>query len=130
CIKMQLTAYGIPMTPYPLSRPAFLNPKPDRYNTAGAQMIVTAIGCMLLVLGAWITALNFYLSFLDYPVSILRKRPHHFVSGFPLVGSLFLAVGAGMLWDKTPLSRFALVFAIFDTGGIHWFIGVMIWAYA
>ena len=80
---------------------------------------------ILAGLGALLTALNFYLSFVRYPLHhlIRRGQPFKFSSGVPLVGSILLWVGAYMLLSAGALrlGAFALIISAFDTGGIHWF---------
>ncbi len=54
----------------------------------------------LLSFGGCISILNFYLSFLRYPLHVLRggnKDNFQWVSGFPLVGTVFLL--AALLLD-------------------------------
>ena len=76
-------------------------------------------------LGALVTALNFYLSFLRYPLHrrIHKGQPFKFSSGIPLVGSLLLWVGSCMLLlaGASRAGAVALILSAFDTGGIHWF---------
>jgi hypothetical protein len=48
------------------------------------------------------------------------------VSGFPLVGSLLVAISLVLLHANTVALSVALVLMLVDTGGIHWFFGSMI----
>ena len=79
--------------------------------------------------GAYLCALNFYLSFLRYPLYLLRAREseYRYVSGVPLFGSflvvLLLIPPALPTWARVV----GFVSAALDTGGLHWFIGVMVW---
>ncbi len=80
---------------------------------------------ILILLGALIAALNFYLSFPRYLVHHIfhKGQPYKFVSGIPLIGSLLLWVGVllfllGGAWKYAAL---AFIISLFDTGGIHWF---------
>lgn len=80
------------------------------------------------LLGGFVCLLNFYLSFLRYPLFRLRggrQEDWKWISGFPLVGSLFLAV-AWFGWlrelDSVTLDVLAWTLVVLDTGGIHWFI--------
>ena len=85
------------------------------------------VGYGLLALGGFVCALNFYLTFLRYPLHRLRGQPFRWVSGFPLVGSLFVVP---CLWWLPLLSWafwLAVVLAVLDTGGLHWFAGVLLW---
>jgi hypothetical protein len=69
------------------------------------------------------------LSYVRYFLHLVfrKKSEYHFVSGFPIVGS-FLVV------DCLAILRFprwaliaGVVAAVLDTGGIHWFIGIVGW---
>jgi hypothetical protein len=53
----------------------------------------------------------------------LRHREFHWVSGFPLVGSLLLVVSLFCFPSGHPLRLPAVIIALLDTGGIHWFCG-------
>ena len=90
----------------------------------------TIIGLVLLALGTFITCINFYLSFIRYPLHRLRGRPredYRFVSGFPGVGSAFLWFAAILLARHPPLMWSSIAISLFDTGGLHWFAGVMLY---
>ena len=82
-------------------------------------------------LGALITLVNFYLSFISYPIHrlIAKDRSFKYSSPVPLVGSLLLWFGANLLRlagsDGWP---WPLVFSLLDTGGLHWFAAIMVWA--
>ena len=87
-------------------------------------------GLTLLSLGTFITCINFYLSFIRYPLHRLRGRPredYRFVSGFPGVGSGFLWFAAFLLASHPPLMWTSIAISLFDTGGLHWFAGVMLY---
>lgn len=75
-------------------------------------------------LGALIGMVNFYLSFLHYPVHILfrgSKEDYRYVSGYPVMGSVFVFVGYSYSQlDFIPAASLALVFL--DTGGIPWIL--------
>jgi uncharacterized membrane protein YdcZ (DUF606 family) len=80
--------------------------------------------------GALVCLVNFYLSFLRYPLHRLRgnsKDSFHWVSGFPLVGSLFVALSLLGLHNISGITLMAVILIVIDTGGIHWFIGSMIY---
>jgi hypothetical protein len=88
-------------------------------------------GLILLALGTFITCINFYLSFIRYPLHRLRGRPredYRFVSGFPAVGSGFLWFAAILLADHLRLMWAAIAISLLDTGGLHWFAGMMLYA--
>jgi len=84
---------------------------------------------LVLGLGSLVCATNFYLSYVRYPVFFLtgRKAEFQYVSGFPIVGSLI--VTACLIFLQLP--RWAVVagiaLALLDTGGIHWFLGSLLW---
>ena len=75
----------------------------------------------LFGVGAFVSLLNFYLSFIRPAICRLRHRECRFVSGFPLVGSLLLVISYILFPADRVLRPVALVVALFDTGGIHWF---------
>ena len=81
-------------------------------------------------LGAVLCVTNFYLSFLRYPFHRLRglsKESYHWVSGFPLVGSVLVALSLFRLHAFPFMLPLAFVLIAVDTGGIHWFAGTMIY---
>jgi hypothetical protein len=83
---------------------------------------------ILFGLGGFLSILNFYMSFIRPAIHVMRGRgEYRFVSGFPLVGSLML-VAAFFLFPAGHILRpAALVIALFDTGGIHWFCVLMVY---
>ncbi|WP_145431109.1 hypothetical protein [Lacipirellula limnantheis] len=87
------------------------------------------VGMVLFALGAFVTLANVYLSFIRYPVHLAlggTRETYRWVSGFPLVGSLFLWLSIPLL-SSVGLRWFAVALSLFDTGGIHWFVGTMWW---
>lgn len=87
---------------------------------------------ILFILGGLICFLNFYLLVLDYPVHKLiygKKKKFKSISGIPLVGSLFVAIGLIFLYKSSLLLILGLVLIALDTGGIHWFLGVTLYFY-
>jgi hypothetical protein len=92
--------------------------------------LVKLISWFLLVLGGWLCVVNFYLSFLRYPLHRLRRRPetHRFVSGIPVFGSAMVL--AALIMGPLPEWAVAAAWILIavDTGGIHWFIAVLAWA--
>jgi hypothetical protein len=82
-------------------------------------------------IGSLFTAINFYLSFIRYP---LHRRfrpevPYHHASGLPLLGSGILWLSAFALWQMGH-QNYAIVISalsLFDTAGLHWFVGTMIY---
>jgi hypothetical protein len=85
------------------------------------------LGYGLFAVGACISLLNFYLSFLWYPLNKLLGWECPWVSGFPLVGSLSLVAAALLLWNSPQWFWSCLGLALLDTGGLHWFLGMMLW---
>lgn len=88
---------------------------------------MATIGIVLVALGAFLTLANVYFSFLRYPIHLARGgtvETYRWVSGIPIFGSLFLWISIGLL-PSTGLKWTAGILSIFDTGGIHWFIGIM-----
>src|SRR5437016_13188472 len=81
----------------------------------------------LFGLGGFVSILNFYLSFIRPLVCRLRHRECRFISGFPLVGSVLLLVSFFCFPSGQALRWAALVVGLFDTGGIHWFCGTMLY---
>ncbi len=84
----------------------------------------------VLVLGSLICLLNFYLSFLRYPLFLQRggkKEEYRHSSGFPLIGSALVA--ASLIFGKFDLWVIwsGVAIALIDTGGIHSFIATMAW---
>lgn len=87
----------------------------------------TILGYLALALGTFLSLLNFYLSFVRVPLLRALGRPSRFVSGFPLVGSLLLVGSVVLLWRARCWVITALAIAALDTGGLHWFLGVLLW---
>ena len=80
--------------------------------------------------GALITAINFYLTCVRYPLHQLLKgdQPLKWVSGLPVVGSLFLWIAAAVLWNlgQRQWAIGALFVSLLDTGGLLWFAIAMV----
>ena len=86
-------------------------------------------GYIFFVLGSMISLVNFYLSFLRYPIYRLcggRKDDYQYASGIPGFGSAFVLMGMALLFHVRWILISGLIIALLDTGGLHWFIGVMI----
>lgn len=95
-------------------------------------MVLTlfSVAIVLCGIGCLVTALDFYLSFLRYPLHRLSggtRENYRWVSGLPLFGSMFLWLGAAFLTEQPPLLWSALIVSLLDTGGLHWFIATMVW---
>jgi hypothetical protein len=87
-------------------------------------------GAILFALGALISCLNFYASFLRYPVHRLRggtRENYRWSSGLPLIGSLALWASIPLLLHRQPWPWVAFGLSLLDTGGLHWFAGTMLW---
>jgi hypothetical protein len=88
------------------------------------------IGLTLCAFGTLIACLNFYISFLRYPLHRWRggtRDDYRWVSGVPMVGSISLWTGAQLLAVRPALAWTALVISFFDTGGIPAFCVTMIY---
>ncbi len=81
----------------------------------------------LFAVGAFVSILNFHLSFIRPLICRLRRQQYRFVSGFPLVGSLLLIVSFFCFPRDHSVRWATLIIALFDTGGIHWFCGMMVY---
>lgn len=88
------------------------------------------IALSLVSVGGAIAILNFYLSFLAAPLHRVRhgRPPARVASGFPLIGSASLLIGASIA-SSGAATVVALVLVVLDTGGPHWFVGTMIARY-
>lgn len=92
----------------------------------------TTLAWIAFALGALLCLTNFYLSFLRYPLYRLRglpKESYRWVSGIPLFGSLFVGLSLFGLSDLTGMVSVAVVLIVIDTGGLHWFVGTMIYQF-
>jgi hypothetical protein len=91
---------------------------------------MSILAYVLFGLGAFVSILNFHLSFVRPAIHRFEGRgEYRFVSGFPLVGSLML-VGSFFLFAADHILRpVALIIALFDTGGIHWFCIMMVYVF-
>ena len=88
-----------------------------------------ALAWVLFIVGSLICCLNFYLSFLRYPLYKLCGWEYRWVSGCPAIGSLMLVIAVVLLQESPLLFWAGIVIALLDTGGLHWFAGVMIWCH-
>jgi hypothetical protein len=90
-------------------------------------LLVKIVAFCFFGAGAFLCVLNFYLSFLRYPLYCIRGRKGQYrhVSGAPILGSLLvvvLLIPLG-LHNWARIAAFSL--AAIDTGGLHWFFGIM-----
>ena len=86
------------------------------------------IAYMLFGLGGFFCLLNFYLSFLRYPIYRLlggTKKEYKWVSGAPLLGSLFVGIGLISHYEIKWMLILGLALILIDTGGPHWFLATM-----
>ncbi len=74
------------------------------------------------ILAALVALLNFYLSWLRYPIQkfLYPDREYHFVSGIPLIGTVLL-IGAIVNAPSPIWLWFLIPLALIDTGGLPWF---------
>jgi hypothetical protein len=91
------------------------------------KFVMQIVAYTFFALGAIFCTINFYLSFVRYPLCKLCGYEFKYVSGFPLFGSLLLIFPVWYFADSPILFWSGITFALLDTGGIHWLIGVMIW---
>lgn len=80
--------------------------------------------------GAVLCVVNFHLSFLRYPLHRMRglpKESYRPVSGFPLIGSLLVALSLIELHGIAWMTPAAVALILIDTGGIHWFAASLIY---
>ena len=89
------------------------------------------LGWALMIAGGCICLLNFYLSFLRYPLHLAAGRgrnSYRWVSGIPLLGSMAVVI-AWAFWTRHQSSLALDVatwsIALLDTGGIHCFVATM-----
>ncbi|MFC1542880.1 hypothetical protein ACFL4M_03220 [Pseudomonadota bacterium] len=85
---------------------------------------------IIWVPGALFCGLNFYISFLRYPVHKLLGRSEdsfQWVSGVPLLGTLLVFV-AFILLSENPLFFWSsILLVLIDTGGPLWFAGSVLY---
>ncbi len=88
---------------------------------------------ILFAFGVFISLLNFYLSFIRYPLHILRggtRDSFQWVSGFPLVGTVLIVLALLLDGLDRPLLIYIGLFALLtDTGGIPWMIGQLTYSW-
>ena len=91
--------------------------------------MITILVWLGFAVGGWVCLLNFYLSFLRYPLHRCRGLPeesYRWVSGVPVLGSLFVALSLFELHSLAGMLPVGIGLIAIDTGGIHWFVGSMI----
>ena len=85
---------------------------------------LATLGYILFALGAIISIMNFYLSFLRYPLHRVRHgkdAEYRWVSGIPLFGILSV-IGLIHIPKSLLLNISTFLLLIIDTGGIQWFV--------
>jgi len=86
--------------------------------------LADTLGYTLFILGGLVSVLNFYLSFLRYPIHAFFKgdmEEYQHASGLPLVGGLSY-LSLFFIEQSMLISISALVLLLIDTGGVPWFI--------
>ena len=86
------------------------------------------IAYMLFGLGGFFCLLNFYLSFLRYPIYRLsggRKQEYKWVSGAPALGSLFVGFSLLSQYLTNWIVILGVALILMDTGGLHWFLATI-----
>ena len=91
------------------------------------------IPLVFLALAGVVAAINFYLSFLRYPVRrLLGQTPEEirFVSGIPMVGTALVLLAGVFVrqWDAWMASA-AIAILLVDTGGVLWIIIGIGWSW-
>jgi hypothetical protein len=54
-----------------------------------------------------------------------KKEEYRWVSGLPVVGSLFVAISLLSFWQSPWLLALGIFLILIDTGGLHWFLGTI-----
>lgn len=97
---------------------------------ADVPFVIAILAWTAFVVGGLLCLTNFYLSFLRYPLHRLRglsRESYCWVSGMPLFGSLFVGLSLVDLHSLRGMLPVAIMLIVIDTGGIHWFVGSMIY---
>ena len=90
----------------------------------------TVIAIVFLILGGFFCCMNFYLSFLRYPLHRMRcgkKDNYTWMSRVPLIGSFLLALSLLMHHAFSWLFVMAISLIAIDTGGIRWSLGTSLY---
>src|SRR5436190_7076625 len=88
-----------------------------------SQFVPLILGLALLAVGGLVSGVNFYTSFVRYPLHRWRggtREDFRWVSGFPIVGIVCLLFAAACLSGYPVLMWTALVLALLDTSGPQW----------
>lgn len=89
----------------------------------------TKVGYGIFILGAMVSVLNLYISWLRYPIHrVLGKSRDSYkhASGLPMFGGLVL-IGAWFLPQSLWLNTVTVLLMLSDTGSISWFV-IMVWS--
>ena len=111
------------------ARVALVAPASGR-STSSLAAVLTFISWAAFLVGGFVCLLNFYLSWLSYPLHRLRGlSPESFRShsGFPLIGSILVVVSLVGLHSQFTVVPIAIGLIAIDTGGIHWFLGAQVY---
>jgi hypothetical protein len=95
-----------------------------------AHFLPLILGLALLATGALVACVNFYTSFVRYPLHRLRggtREDFRWVSGIPLVGIVCLLIAAACLNAHPVLMWTAVAFALLDTSGPQWLAASLIY---
>jgi hypothetical protein len=86
--------------------------------------IKNVLASAAFAIGAFVSVVNFYLSFLRYPIHRWKHSAESYrhVSVIPLIGSLLLLLALLRFHSIAWLSNSAIALILIDTGGIHWFL--------
>jgi hypothetical protein len=86
--------------------------------------VLPIIGYVLYVISSLACVLNFYLSFVRYPLHRWRfgEAKYHGVSGVPLFGTLLVMLGLPVMPHAIWPVALCFVLLLVDTGGPLWFV--------
>jgi hypothetical protein len=90
-------------------------------------VVLCCIMYVAFAVGVFFCCLNFYLSFLRYPVCKWLGYEYKWVSGAPLIGSLLVVMVLPGMREVPFIFWLGVVAAILDTGGFHWFVASQLW---
>ena len=82
-------------------------------------------GMAVMIAAGLIALLNFYLSFVRGQLYLKRHGSHdgyRHISGFPLIGTVLVVIGAALGFGDVPTAVLGLIVMSVDTGGSVWFL--------
>jgi hypothetical protein len=82
-------------------------------------------GIVFVGLSVLIGAFNWYFSFIRphlYQIKQGSMNGYRFVSGIPIVGTIFVMIGGTDGFGSLPTALLGLIAVILDTGGLLWFL--------